>query len=194
MLLCHCPVPHHTYLTHCTHFSADTLNLALISELLGENERCFEYLEKVIMPREHGIYILPDADAINAWVCAGGDAKPTSNILGLCSKGRLLAAEGRTVEATEALEMADAQAEKQGMWLLALLALRDLHATVVTSGERDSERQRSRVERRLGKILRKFTARATAEELDHFLNTSFVVTYQRRGQELDFDTEALLAK
>lgn len=146
------------------------------------------------MPREPGIYILPDADVINAWASAGGDAKPTSNILGLCVKGRLLAAEGRTVEATEALEMADAQAEKQGMWLLALLALRDLHATAVTSGERDSERQRSRVERRLGKILRKFTARATAEELDHFLNTSFVVTYQRRGQELDFDTEALLAK
>ena len=174
-----------------TYFGFPMFNLALLCEQLGESERCFEFLEKCIMPREPGAYVLPTEEAVMEFGRQCGDYKPTSNMLGLCIKGRMLAFEGRTAEAMEALEMADAQAEKLGFWLLALLALRDMHATVVMSGERDSERVR--VERRMGKVLRRLSAHATTKELDHFLNSSFVVTYQKRGQDLDFDSEALLA-
>lgn len=87
----------------------------------------------------------------------GGETRPTSHILGHCVKGRVMARRGQLKAAAAAFEEAFEQAEKYGLWLLSVFALRDLKLCVLDVDGHDKH-----ASARLGVALRRLIGPASS--------------------------------
>ena len=170
---------------YMAHFMCNQKIIAgIVCEMLGEGERGLEFLEgQIMLIGEGSAFKRPDRAEMRAWVRGGGASRPLSWIVAGCTKGRILASQGKQAEAIAVFEMAYSTAETLKLWLLALLCLRDLRMSV---SEADAVLS---CDQRLGGCLRRINSSSTPAECDFFLNNSFAYGYT---QEMSFDAAHLM--
>ena len=101
----------------------------------------------------------------------GGDPKPTSQIILQCVRGRMLALQGRAMEAVQAFEAASTIAARCQFWLLNALALRDMIASAYGENKR-WVRDKERCKRRLASVVQELGG--PSRELGDVSNSAFV--------------------